>query len=368
MMNLDSLNLRHIVVVEDDFDTRANLRDILELDGFSVSGAGSAAEALSRADWAEVFAVILDRRLPDGTADQILPKLRQVAPDVSVIIVTGYADLDGVIAALRQGADDYILKPVDAGLLLASVNRIVKRRQAEEDLRRAQQRLVQGERLSAIGEAMTGLVHESRNALQRSQACLELLALRLEGNEEAIDLIDRIQRAQDDLHQLYEEVREYAAPLRLRLKPVDVADVLGQAWEELHPKRAGRRACLTAKTGDIDTSCDVDTFGLRRAFSNILENALAACDDPTDIEATFSDARLRGTPALAIELRDNGPGLDQEQVQRIFDAFFTTKTHGTGLGMAIVKRTIDAHGGRIEAGNANGAGAMFRITLPRKNG
>ena len=77
--------------------------------------AGSAAEAMARDDWADFAAIILDRRLPDATAEQLMPRLKAAAPDAAVIVVTGYADLQGAIAALRQGATDYILKPLNAG-------------------------------------------------------------------------------------------------------------------------------------------------------------------------------------------------------------------------------------------------------------
>jgi DNA-binding NtrC family response regulator len=94
----------HILVVDDDADARANLCDILELDDYRVETAGSLAEALDREDWSPYVAVLLDRKLPDGTAEEALPRLRQLAPGAAVLIVTGYSDLHGAIAALRQGA------------------------------------------------------------------------------------------------------------------------------------------------------------------------------------------------------------------------------------------------------------------------
>ena len=83
------------------------------------------------------------------------------------------------------------------------------------ELKKAQELALRSERLAAIGQMMTGLAHESGNALARSQSCLEMLAWEVEDRPEALELIDRIQKAQDHLQQLYEEVRSYAAPLRL---------------------------------------------------------------------------------------------------------------------------------------------------------
>src|SRR5437867_810977 len=108
----DGSRLRFLIIV-DDPDARANLQDIVEMDDCEVATAGSFAEALARRDWPTFDAIILDRRLPDGTAEEFLPKLRQLAPAAAIVIVTGYADLEGAIAALRYGAVDYILKPVN---------------------------------------------------------------------------------------------------------------------------------------------------------------------------------------------------------------------------------------------------------------
>jgi DNA-binding NtrC family response regulator len=165
----------HILAVDDDVDTLANLRDILELDHYTVDTAASAEEALNRTGWERYAAIIVDRRLPDGTAEQLLPDFKRLAPEAAVIIVTGYADLQGAIAAMRQGAADYILKPLKAEELRKRLSYIADRKRAEAELREAQQRAVQAERLAAIGQTITGLAHESRNALQRIQAALAML-------------------------------------------------------------------------------------------------------------------------------------------------------------------------------------------------
>jgi signal transduction histidine kinase len=231
--------------------------------------------------------------------------------------------------------------------------------------KRTQERALQTERLAGIGQMVTGLAHESGNALARSQACLEMLALEVQDRPDALDLVTRVQKAQDHLQQLYEEVRGYAAPLKLEREPWSLAFVWRQAWASLALKRQGRDAALAEQTGRLDLCCAVDHFRLEQVFRNILENALAACPDPVRVEVACSEVRLAGRPALRVAVRDNGPGLGQEQRRRIFEPFYTTKTKGTGLGMAIAKRIVDAHGGEIAAGTA-APGAEIVITLPRE--
>jgi PAS domain S-box-containing protein len=231
--------------------------------------------------------------------------------------------------------------------------------------KREEERLRQAERLAAVGEMVAGLAHESRNALQRSQAGLERLALRVQDQPDALALINEIQQAQDHLHLLYSEVRTYAGPTRLEPRACNLADLWREAWAHLESLHCGRDALLREETDGQVCDCCVDPFRLRQVFRNILENSLAACPDPVRITITCSRAELADRQAVRITVRDNGPGLSPEQHARIFEPFYTTKTRGTGLGMAIAKRIVEAHGGRIEANAERGQGAAIVVTLPR---
>jgi two-component system sensor kinase FixL len=234
-------------------------------------------------------------------------------------------------------------------------------------LKQAQERTLQSERLAAIGQMVTGLAHESGNALARSQACLEMLAMEVEDRPEALKLIARIQTAQNHLQQLYGEVRNYAAPLKLERRATSVRSIWRQAWSNLADHRQGRSALLQEEKLGVDLVCLVDPFRLEQVFRNILENALAACKDPVEITVMCSPAQLDGQPALRIAVRDNGPGMTPEQRRRIFEPFFTTKTKGTGLGMAIAQRIVEAHGGQIAVGAPESGGAEIQLLLPRGN-
>ena len=108
-------------------------------------------------------------------------------------------------------------------------------------------------------------------------------------------------------------------------------------------------------------------MGIGQVFRNVLENALAACRDPVEIHVSWSPAQIDGAEAVCVGLRNNGPQLEPEERERIFEAFYTTKTRGTGLGMTICRRIVEAHGGQMALGVAT-ASAEFLITLPRTLG
>jgi signal transduction histidine kinase len=233
-------------------------------------------------------------------------------------------------------------------------------------LKEAQEKALQAERLAAIGQMVAGLAHESRNALQRGQACLSMLGFRLQEQPEALDLVQRLQKAQEDLHRLYEEVREYAAPIHLDTRACDLAQVWREAWADVLPSHPGKRAELREETAGVDLHCLASPFHLKQVFRNLLDNALNAGADPVLVAIRSAPADLEGREAVLVAVRDNGPGFTPEQGQKPFEPFYTTRVRGTGLGLAICRRLVEAHGGRIEAGQHDGPGAEILITLPRR--
>jgi PAS domain S-box-containing protein len=474
-----------IIVVDDDEDTRLNLGDLLELDGYRVESADSAQQLFSRTIWDDISLVLLDRKLPDGTPEQILPRIRQLAPDAAVIIVTGYADIEGSIAALRSGAADYILKPVNADALLASVRRVIKQQQDSREIarlsgvvatseqqyrslfestldglivlnddqrivsvnpaacsifhltsddllgqrldflnlkdqdaaraarwedffnhgkdqgewslcrrngtfvdveyrsvsgfspgrhlislrdisdrKRAEERARQSSRLAAIGETMAALVHESRNALQRSKANLEMLSLEVEGQAEAQKLLKRVEKAQEDLHTLFEEVRQWAAPLHLRRESCNLRQLWREVWTNVIHTQLAKNLRLDEKCSEA-VMVSVDRFAMAQVFRNIFENAVEVSPAGGSVEIGCSEGASGNGSAITICITDRGPGLSTEQRQRIFEPFFTTKAKGTGLGMAIASRIIQSHGGSIAASSPGGA--CIQISLPRND-
>lgn len=225
---------------------------------------------------------------------------------------------------------------------------------------RSEQRRVHAERLAAIGQTVTTISHEARNDLAVLRMAVELL-------ESAPDdtptpgVMSEMRQAVTHLATLLEDVRSYAAPLVLDWSVLPLAEVWRQAWSSLRPLTDGRSVQL------LETSCDdmrvsVDEFRMGQVFRNIFENSLAICSDPVCVEVICE--RPAGQSLLEVTVRDNGPGIPQQIRSRLFEPFATTRREGTGLGMAIAKRIVEAHGGSLWVLDESGAGAAFRFRLP----
>lgn len=129
-----------ILIVDDEEDVRSSLRRVLKLDRYAVEEAGSLTELLAHEDLSRFFSIILDRKLPDGTSDEVLPQLKERAPNTDILIVTGFTDLDGTLTALRHGAEDYLIKPVDPDELRASLRRLARLREVRTALHESEAR------------------------------------------------------------------------------------------------------------------------------------------------------------------------------------------------------------------------------------
>lgn len=224
---------------------------------------------------------------------------------------------------------------------------------------------IENQRLAAIAQVAAGLSHESRGALQRIGASAEMLEWELRGNPAALKHVERIQQSQMHLHRLLEDVRSYAALEALDSSPLRLSEIWREAWRLLAPQRLGRDATLSEYIIAGDLLVEGDYFRLVQVFRNVLENSLAATSDPVRVEVICEAAPCADRPGLRIIVRDNGPGLDAEQRRRIFEPFFTTRPTGTGLGMAIAQRIVEAHGGAITIGDHPPPGAEVIIALPR---
>lgn len=231
------------------------------------------------------------------------------------------------------------------------------------ELSDAQSRLVQSERLAVIGQTMAGLAHESRNAFQRSQAALETLGLELEDRPEAVKLVERIQRAHDHLLHLYEEVLQFARPVRLEIQTLQLTSLIHQTWDHVRQASSEKQVRLEMDS-PLTAELSADPFALEQVFRNLLENAIEASGHDSVITISMQEVWLGVARCIEVHVRDFGSGLSDEAIARVFEPFYTTRSRGTGLGLPIARRLIESHGGTLELRQSQ-PGITAVVTIPR---
>lgn len=357
-----------VLIVEDDGDARQNMEDILSLDGYQLESVSNCMPAIEAVKQRHFDTVIIDWRLPDGNGGDLIAPIKRELPNSPIIVVTGLREFDTAVTALREGAYDFLSKPINPDALRSLISRLVERKQHLEEIESAQQKLVANERLAAIGQMVAGLAHESRNAFQRSHACLAELSLDVQKMPDSLKLVQKVQKALDDVNGLLDEVRNYSAPIILERRECNMVSLVNETWQQiLEAVRLERPPKLEVRSSDdVPKTWFIDCSRIQQVLRNLLENAIFACQDdgPVVVELSFVDHQVASNRRLQLAVSDNGHGVPDDKQEEIFVPFFTTKTKGTGLGLAISRRIVESHNGRLFVTNAEKGGALFTLEIP----
>lgn len=217
-------------------------------------------------------------------------------------------------------------------------------------------------RMKLLSETAAGIAHEIRNPLSSIKGATELAAAEL--NEGSIskgrEYLDIITEEVERLNGILADFQHFTKPLKIDKKPVSINEVIQKTIKLWEMGRA--RINIRKNLSDDLPVVQADASLLRQAFINLIKNSEEACG--TNGDMTLHTEYI--TPHVVITFCDNGPGMPSEVLKHVFEPFFTTKASGTGMGMAICQRIINAHQGRIEAENISPNGMRFSIFLPVK--
>jgi signal transduction histidine kinase len=165
------------------------------------------------------------------------------------------------------------------------------------------------------------------------------------------------------LDSILEGLLDYARPIKPVRVPTDLASLLRTSAALAREEAAGRNVTLEESFEEGLPPMVVDGEAVKQVFLNLVRNGLDAAEGSGERRVSIRLARAEGG-AQAIEVSDSGPGIDAKTRDRIFHPFFSTKTNGTGLGLAVCRKIVEAHGGKISADSAPGRGAVFTVILP----
>lgn len=237
--------------------------------------------------------------------------------------------------------------------------------QTNRQLAQAQEEKRRTERLAALGQLSAGLAHELRNPLAIMQGSSEMLAKRAaSGDELTAELAGNISGEVNRLNTLITRFLNFARPSELHVKPEPLAPLLDRALKHVQDLSPAAPVHVERRYTDGLAPLPLDADLCEQAFTNLFQNAYEAMEAGGTLCVAASSSSSNGRSGVEIEIADSGPGIPPELATQIFNPFFTTKKTGVGLGLAIVSKIIDDHGGSIRLASEPGKGARFRIFLP----
>ena len=230
------------------------------------------------------------------------------------------------------------------------------------------------DRLASLGEMAAGIAHELKNPLAGIEVMAGLLRRQVPDSKDAQSLLADILSEAKLANAIVVEMLEFVRPVRLQVEQTDLAQVLHQAVTLAESKAPRGRVVVAINMAREMPLIAGDQHQLIQVFTNLVANAFEALDGNGAITISAASAAIEAdpafaglhppTPAVLVEVADDGPGIPPDLTDRIFNPFFTTKVTGTGLGLAIVRKIVDAHDGRIDVSSTPETGTRFRVTLP----
>ncbi len=373
-----------ILLVDDEEGIRKVLDISLSDSGFKVFTAETGKEALDIFRKMRPPIVLTDIKMPGMDGIELLQKIKEESPDTEVIMITGHGDMELAIRSLKFDATDFITKPINDDALEIALKRAnekitlrTKLKEYTENLEllveEKTKKLLETERLAAIGQTVGGLAHAIKNIAGGLTGGAFVL-------EKGIDLHN-----EKYLHEGWDMVKGNLARIKgMALDLLSYTKERDPDYQLLDPNSMAQEIAdlMLPRARENDVSLEIesdesllqvwlDPEEIHRCLLNLVTNAIDACIN-IDITQRQGRVLLRTlkTEGWAVEFQvvDNGCGMDKETKEKIFQRFFSTKgSRGTGLGLMITKKIIDEHQGAIEFDSEKGKGTRFVIRLPEKD-
>ena len=328
-------------------------------------------EALVHLAKGGVDIVLLDMGLPDGHGLDTVRRARAVAPDVPLIVLTGLDDEALAAEAMKEGAQDYLIKgQIENRALPRALRHAIERHrmQAETDHIRMSQLQFKDEFLSHVS-------HELRSPLTAIYQFVTIIQDGLAGEvnqeqQQHLEVVLRnVKQLQAMINDLLEVASVQASKLLIRLERTSIVDAITYTVDTLQGAARDKGITLTAETGGALPDIWVDATRIRQILIILVDNALKFT--PTNGTVKVQARRWEQDPSfLVIEVADSGCGISADKTELIFERLFQVADpalaarKGLGLGLYICKELVSRQGGKIWASSVPGEGATFSITLP----
>jgi signal transduction histidine kinase len=360
----------HVLVVEDQLYDRELLVRVLRSDGHQVTTAMSGIEGLEAMDRVNPDVVLCDVIMPgmSGLDFCRAVKSRQSATFVAVLLVTGKTDREDLLAGFEAGADDYIVKPIEARELKARVRTMVRIHQLQTELIEKSRKLADANR--DMEEFLHAISHDLRAPMISLTGLASMLAREhsMDLGSEGIAILDQLRASIGSMSALVNHLVEFArmgsAPHRPR--PINLRLLIDQACTNLTSEFEKSRVRIDIQS-DWPT-LSVDPVSICQVFQNLVGNAIKFMGSRAEPRIELRCQRKGGNWEICV--RDNGVGIPPEKHQEIFRLFARLgqiEADGLGVGLSTTEKVIKRHGGRIWVESELGHGSAFRFTLPYQN-
>lgn len=389
---MDNSDGVYILAVDDNPHNLVTIKAILDKLGQTIIFASSAEEALRYVLTYDFAVILLDVEMPniDGFETARLIRTRERSSYTPIIFLSAaYKDKLDVSKGYEMGAVDYIFKPIDPLILRSKIkvfvdlftkstlaiklqNELKKRLRAEQKTYKQQHqlKLAHSERVSTIEEMSSALAHELNQPLAAITNYVKGCIHRLNQNDldlaQFTHVLQRTAQQAERAGAILHRIKDFVGKSQLYRENIDLNKFIKNI-PNLLPDEAHQAINIQIKINKKKLpQVWIDKIQIEQVLLNLMRNSIEALQGYEQPKPCLTMEVFTKAGGIIIKVEDNGPGIDAESINKLFDLYFTTKTNGMGVGLSICRSIVEAHGGQITADNNPTGGACFQIYLPVK--
>lgn len=367
-----------LLLVDDEEGFRAVIARRLGKRGMVPDQASSGEECLDILETSSMDVVVLDVRMPGMNGLETLKAIKKRHKCTQVILLTGNVAVSDGIEGIKSGAFDYLTKPVEIDHLFNKINQAFEMLQLEEEKRhqleyrdKLEKKMVDTERLAALGTLSTGIAHEINNPLAIINESAGFMKQVLEApdmaqlpqHDDLLMALGKIETSIKRAGRITQQLLGHVKKQGPRLARTDMTLLVLETLALLKGEMKEKQVNIFWKTPQKEHMLISDPYQIRQILVNLISNAIHALSNNGTITLSIHE-----TPAfMVLGIEDEGVGIPQDHLGKIFDPFFTTKSfdQGTGLGLFVVNKIITELNGEIDVESQLDKGSVFMIKLPR---
>jgi len=357
-----------ILVIDDEEAIRDSCCQVLTKAGYRTQTAEEGNVGLQKITEMKPDLVLVDLKMPGMSGMELLEKIAMIDPSIISIVITGYATIESAVEAMKRNAYDFLPKPFTPDQLRIVIKRGLERRRL----------VVESERLRREKEIMrenfvTLVSHQLRSPLASVRQYFGVIREGFVGDvtDKQKQIIEKASKYLDDLMQLINDwldmSRIDSGRIAQKFEPVAIEPVLSEVLELATPLAEAGKIAIDLHLGHGISAVCGDRESLKQAIANLVSNAINYTPEGGTVVIS---TREQGND-LVVDISDTGIGISRDDLPFIFEEFFRVKSSqtlhvtGSGLGLPITKRIIDAHNGHIQVDSELGKGTTFSILLPK---
>ena len=379
-----------ILVVDDEKEIRGFLsRALTRMGGFQVELAESAEGALQKIEKEPFDLVLTDLKMPKMDGLQLISEIAKSKPETLTIMMTGHGTIDSALTAMKRGASDYLMKPLNLDELIVRIRKVLDEKQRFVRLRDFADRLEKANqelrRIDGMkSEFVSVASHELRTPLAAIKNAVQLVlkgtAGKINENQEKfLSMAERnINRLTNILNDLLNLSRIESGKIELKFENIELKGIIELMASSLRPHADGKSIKIDVEINEQLPGVYGDSEKIEQILTNLIGNAIKFTPEGGRILMTAQplthDGKGGHGDRVAVSVKDTGIGIPPEHLDAIFEKFHQVEgslqrsVSGTGLGLAITKGLVEAQQGKIWVESEVGKGSTFTFTLPISEG